>query len=104
MHDASSSRGSAAWPMVARGQQAERMRRIGIATCSAQSDHESPSSLAAFQDELRKLGWGERNSQVHIRWTAADVGLMERFAKDLVTLQPDLILMSSTAATAIVLR
>ena len=96
--------GAAAWPLVAWGQQTERMRRIGILTSSAQNDQEGESSLAAFQEELSNLGWGKRNSQIHIRWTAADVGLMERFAKELVTLQPDLILTSSTAATAAMLQ
>ena len=96
--------GAAAWPVVARAQQSGRMRRIGVLTSAAQNDQESQSSLAAFQAELRKLGWAERNTEIDIRWTAADVELMERFAKELVALQPDLILTSSTAATAAMLK
>jgi putative tryptophan/tyrosine transport system substrate-binding protein len=96
--------GAAAWPTVARAQQAEHVHRIGVITSSGPSDQEGQSAVAAFQEELRKLGWIERNSKIEIRWTAADVGLMERFAKELVTLQPDLILTSSTAATAAMLQ
>ena len=94
-----------AWPVAARAQQTERVRRIGVLTFSAESDQEGQSSIAAFREELRKLGWMEgRNSEIDIRWAAADVELMKRFAKELVTLQPDLILTSSTPATAAMLQ
>jgi putative tryptophan/tyrosine transport system substrate-binding protein len=96
---------AAAWPLAARAQQGERMRRIGVLTSSAESDQEGQSSVAAFREGLRKLGWMEgRNSEIDIRWAAADVELMKRFAKELVTLQPDLILTSSTPATAAMLQ
>jgi putative tryptophan/tyrosine transport system substrate-binding protein len=96
---------AAPWPLAARAQQTERVRRIGVLTFSAESDQEGQSSVAAFQEELRKLGWMEgRNSEIDIRWAAADVELMKRFAKELVTLQPDLILTSSTPATAAMLQ
>ena len=94
---------AAAWPVAARGQQLDRMRRIGVLMFSAENDQEGRSSVTAFQEELRNFGW-MRNSEIDIRWTAADVESMERFAKELVTLQPDLILTSSTAATAVVLQ
>jgi putative ABC transport system substrate-binding protein len=90
-----------AWSAAAHAQQTERVRRIGVLTFSAESDQEGRSSVAAFREELRKLGWMEgRNCEINIRWAAADVELMKRFAKELVTLQPDLILVSSTPATA----
>jgi putative ABC transport system substrate-binding protein len=96
---------AAAWPLAARAQQTERVRRIGVLTFSAEGDEEGQSSVAAFREELRKLGWIEgRNSEIDIRWAAADVELMKAFAKELVTLQPDLILTSSTAATAAMLQ
>jgi len=96
---------AAAWPLVARGQQTERVRRIGVLTFSAESDQEGQSSVAAFREELRKLGWIEgRNCEIEIRWAAADIELMKRFAKELVTLQPDLILTSFTPATAAMLQ
>ena len=94
-----------AWSVAARAQQSERVRRIGVLTFSAESDPEGQSSIAAFREELRKLGWMEgRNSEIDIRWAAADVELMKRFAKELVTLQPDLILTSSTPAAAAMLQ
>jgi putative tryptophan/tyrosine transport system substrate-binding protein len=61
---------------VAAAQQTERVRRIGVLTFSAESDQEGQSSVAAFREELRKLGWMEgRNSEIDIRWAAADVPL-----------------------------
>jgi putative ABC transport system substrate-binding protein len=96
---------AATWPLAARAQQTERVRRIGVLMASAESDQEGQSSVAAFREELAKLGWVEgRNSQIEIRWAAADVEVMKRFAKELVTLQPDLILTSSTPATAAMLQ
>jgi len=96
---------SVAWPLATHAQQTERVRRIGVLTFSAESDQEGQSSVAAFREGLRKLGWMEgRNSEIDIRWAAADVELMKRFAKELVTLQPDLILTSSTPATAAMLQ
>jgi putative tryptophan/tyrosine transport system substrate-binding protein len=94
-----------AWSVAAHAQQTERVRRIGVLMFSAESDQEGQSLVAAFQEELRKLGWTEgRNSEIDIRWAAADVGLMKRFAKELVALQPDLVLTSSTPATAAMLQ
>lgn len=94
-----------AWSVAAHAQQTERVRRIGVLTFSVESDQEGQSSVAAFREELRKLGWTEgRNLEIDIRWAAADVELMKRFAKELVALQPDLILTSSTPAAAAMLQ
>jgi putative tryptophan/tyrosine transport system substrate-binding protein len=96
---------TAAWSLGAHAQQAERVRRIGVLTFSAESDPEGQSSVAALREELRKLGWTEgRNCAIEIRWAAADIELMKRFAKEIVALQPDLILTSSTPAAAIMLQ
>jgi putative ABC transport system substrate-binding protein len=71
----------------------------------AESDSEAQSWLAAFREELRKLGWTEgRNIEMEIRWPAGDVESMKRFAKELVALQPDLIVTGSTPATAAMLQ
>jgi putative ABC transport system substrate-binding protein len=95
---------AAAWPLVAQAQQADRMRRIGILTALDESDKEAQSWVAAFREELRKLGWTEgRNIEIEIRWARADVESMRRFA-ELVALQPDFILTSSTPATAAMLQ
>jgi putative ABC transport system substrate-binding protein len=94
-----------AWTVAAHAQQTGRVRRIGILTSSAENDPEGQSSIAAFREELRKLGWTEgRNIAIDIRWAAADVEAMKRFAEELAALQPDLILTSSTAAAAAMLQ
>jgi putative ABC transport system substrate-binding protein len=94
-----------ALPVAARAQQAGPEKTIGVLMGGAESDQEGQSSVAAFREELRKLGWMEgRNSQINIRWAAADVELMKRFAKEIVALQPDVILTSSTPAAAAMLR
>jgi putative ABC transport system substrate-binding protein len=68
-------------------------------------DHDAQSWVAAFQEELGKLGWADgHNIEIDIRWAAADVASMKRFAKELVALQPDLILTESTPAAAATLE
>src|ERR1700684_3651198 len=96
---------TAAWSVAAHAQQTERVGRVGVRPSSAESDQEGQSAVAAFREELRKLGWIEgRNCEIDIRWAAADVELMKRFAKELAALQPDLILTSSTPAAAAMLQ
>ena len=66
-----------------------------------ESYHQAQSWVAALRDELQKLGWTEgRNIAIDTRWAAADVESMKRFAKELVALQPDLMVTGSTPATA----
>src|SRR5260221_13466244 len=94
-----------AWPFAARAQQPDRVRRIGVLMAFAESDREAQSWVAAFREELSKLGWtGGRNIEIDTRWATADVESMQRFAKELVALQSDLILTSSTPATAAMLQ
>jgi putative tryptophan/tyrosine transport system substrate-binding protein len=91
--------------VATRAQQPERMRRIGVLMAFSESDDEAQSWVAAFREELRKLGWMEgRNIEIDTRWATADVESMQRFAKEFVALQPDLILTSSTPATATMLQ
>ena len=93
------------WPLAARAQQPDRMRRIGVLMGFAESDREGQAFVAAFREGLQKLGWAEgRNIRIDYRWTALDKELMQRFAKELVALQPDLILTQSTPATAVLLQ
>ena len=95
--------GTAAWPMAARAQKASR--HIGVLMGNAESDDEAKAGVAAFRDELRKAGWTERrNVDIETRWAAMNVELMRRLAKDLVGLQPDLILTSSTPAAGAMLQ
>jgi putative tryptophan/tyrosine transport system substrate-binding protein len=94
-----------ALPIAARAQQPDRMRRIGVLMGFAESDREGQAFVAAFREGLQKLGWAEgRNIRIDYRWTALDKELMQRFAKELVALQPDLILTQSTPATAELLQ
>jgi putative tryptophan/tyrosine transport system substrate-binding protein len=96
---------AASSPISAGAQQPDRMRRIGVLMGFAESDREGQAFVAAFRDELQKLGWAEgRNIQIDYRWTALDKELIQRFAKELVALQPDLILTQSTPATAELLK
>src|SRR5262245_31912829 len=92
----------ATWPLAARAQQAERMRRMGVLMGFAESDREGQAFVAAFREGLQKLGG--RNIRIDYRWTALDKQLILQFAKELVALQPDLILTQSTPATAELLR
>jgi len=96
---------AAAWPLIAVAQQSDRMRRIGVLMGFAESDPEGQALVAAFREGLQQLGWTEgRNVRIDYRWTALDKELMQRFAKDLVALQPDVILTQSTPATAVLLQ
>jgi putative tryptophan/tyrosine transport system substrate-binding protein len=91
----------AAWPPAARAQQAERMRRIGVLMAYAESDPVGQSEVAAFRDALAKVGWTEgRNLQIELRWSGGDADRIRTFAKELVDLQPDVILSASTQVTS----
>src|SRR6266567_2124766 len=94
-----------AWPLAARGQQAERMRRLGVLMSYAKSDTEGQARMAAFREQFQKLGWTEgRTIQIDIRWQTPDAESLHRFAKELVTLQPDVILSENTPSTAALLQ
>jgi putative tryptophan/tyrosine transport system substrate-binding protein len=96
---------AAAKPLAAGAQQLDRVRRIRLLMGLAESDPEAQSSVGAFREELRKLGWTEgRNVEIDIRWATGDVESMERFAKEFVALQPDLIVTVTTPATAAILK
>jgi putative ABC transport system substrate-binding protein len=95
---------AAAWPLAARAQQSERMRRIGVLMAASETDPEYAADLAAFEEELGKLGWIEgRSIRIERRW-APDVELMQRHAKELVALEPDLIVSQNTPTTASLLQ
>jgi putative tryptophan/tyrosine transport system substrate-binding protein len=94
-----------AWPLAARAQQPERMRRIGVLIGLAESDPEAQAWAAAFREGLQKLGWAEgRNIRIDTRWASSDMEAMQRYAKELVALQPDLILSTNTPTTASLLQ
>src|SRR5262245_5820187 len=90
---------AALWPLVARAQQPERMRRIGVLMNLAAADPESTARVTAFAQGLQELGWTiGRNVQIDTRWAAADADLFRRYAAELVALAPDVILASGSPA------
>jgi putative ABC transport system substrate-binding protein len=96
---------SVVWPLAARAQQGERIRRIGVLMGFAESDRDGRAFVAAFREGLQKLGWVEgRNIRIDTRWAAGDTELMQQFAKELVALQPDLILSHLTPTTIALLH
>jgi putative ABC transport system substrate-binding protein len=97
---------AAAWPLAARAQQPDRVRRIGVLMGFDESDSEGQAFIAAFRDGLQKLGWSEGdNTQIDARWAApTDADLMQRFADELVALAPDVILASTTPTTTALLQ
>src|SRR5262245_19189737 len=96
---------AAYWPLAVRAQQADEVRRIGVVVNVAADDPEAQASLAAFKQTLQQLGWSEgRNLQIDFRGAAGDPERMQAFAKELVALQPHVILTRSTPVTAALLR
>jgi putative ABC transport system substrate-binding protein len=93
-----------AWPIAAHAQQGERVRRIGALMSFAESA-EAQARIAAFRDGLQMLGWTEgRNIRIDTRWAKADVESIQRFAKELVALQPELVLSAATPTTAALMQ
>jgi ABC-type uncharacterized transport system substrate-binding protein len=91
--------GAAAWPLAARAQQAERMRRIGVLMNVAADDPEGQARIAAFHQGLQERGWTlGRNARIDARWGAVDADSSRRYAAELVGLAPDVILGSAAAA------
>src|ERR1700692_1417287 len=96
---------AAAWPLAARAQQAQRMRRIGVLIGFAETDLDVKSWFAAFRDALAKLGWTEGNNlRIELRWAGDDPDKMKTFAKELVDLRPDAIFSVTTPVTGAFVR
>jgi putative tryptophan/tyrosine transport system substrate-binding protein len=90
----------AAWPLAARAQQSERTRRIGVLIAFSEDDQEGKARLAAFRQGLEKRGWSEgRDVRIDARFAPAGTQA-QVLAKELVALQPDVILAHSTPVTA----
>ena len=95
--------GAAAWPLPARAQQAERVRRIGMLLGFSDTDPESPLRIETFRQTLERLGWKEgRNVHIDYRWAGADPKRLELHAKDLIRAMPDVVVAESTPAAAAV--
>jgi putative tryptophan/tyrosine transport system substrate-binding protein len=84
---------AAAWPLAARAQQGERMRRVGVLSSLTADDPEGQARLAAFLQGLQQLGWSDgRNVRIDTRWAAGEADHIDRYAGELAALAPDIIL------------
>src|SRR6516165_10500581 len=96
--------GAVVWPLAVCAQQAERMRRIGVLMAYPEGDPEGTASVDAFRQELAKLGW-THNIQIEVRWVSpGDRQSRDRYASELVALQPDLLISHSTPNAAALLE
>jgi putative tryptophan/tyrosine transport system substrate-binding protein len=85
--------GATAWPLGARAQQQERVRRIGVLMSMVESDPRGMELITAFAQGLAELGWTVgRNVRIEYRWGAGDLDRFHRYAVDLVALSPDVVL------------
>ena len=89
------------WPLTAPAQQPDRIRRIGVMVGYAEDDPEAQTRLAAFKQGLLTLGWNEgRNLKMDVRWASGDADRAATFARELVALQPEVIMSNTTPVTA----
>jgi putative ABC transport system substrate-binding protein len=90
-----------AWPRVARAEQADRMRRVGVLEARTADDREAQARLAAFLQGLQELGWTDgRNVRIDYRWAAADADRSRTYAAELVAVAPDVILAAGSLSVA----
>jgi putative tryptophan/tyrosine transport system substrate-binding protein len=90
-----------AWPLAARAQQGERVRRIGVLMPRAAADPEATEDIGAFAQELAELGWTiGRNVRIEYRYAAGDPEMFRKYAKEMVALAPDVVLASGTPSVA----
>jgi putative ABC transport system substrate-binding protein len=96
---------AAAWPLAARAQQGDRVRRIGVLIPYDENDPEQKRRLSAFTQALADLGWTDgRNVRMDVRWGGGDTNRIRALAQELVGLQPDVIVTNTALATAAVQR
>src|SRR5262249_4014287 len=97
--------GAAVWPLAARAQQGERVRRIGVLTPFAPDDPAEQTYVRAFERALAQLDWiDSRNVRIDIRWGAGDPERIRRYAAELVALAPGAILAVASATTGPLLQ
>ena len=98
--------GAVTWPLAARAQQPDQVRRIGVLMSVPENDPEAQAWLGTFSEGLQQLGWtAGRNIRLDYRWAAPfDAESRQRVGKELVALQPDLILTQNTVSTASILQ
>jgi putative ABC transport system substrate-binding protein len=94
-----------AWPLAARAQQRDRVRRVGVLQTQSADDAERQTSVAAFRQQLQRLGWIEgRNIQFDVRWSAGSAADTRKHAEELVALAPDAVFTSGAAPVALLLQ
>jgi putative tryptophan/tyrosine transport system substrate-binding protein len=92
--------GAAAWPVATWAQQREPLRRVGVLAAYSETDAEGQARIRASLKSLTDLGWVEgHNIRLDVRWAGADVAQQRRYARELVALAPDVILVNGTTAT-----
>ena len=96
---------AAVWPLAARAQQRERMRRVGVLMNLTPDDVEGQARLAAFLQGLQQAGWAVgHNVRIDTRWGAGDPDRYRQYVAELLALAPDVILANSSAALASLLQ
>ena len=96
---------SVAWPLAARAQQGERMRRVGVLMNIAADDADAPVRVAAFAQGLQEQGWTiGRNLRIEYRWTAGEADRIRRYAEEISAFSPDVIIAAGGAHAAAVQR
>jgi putative tryptophan/tyrosine transport system substrate-binding protein len=94
----------AAWPLAARAQQADRIRRIGVLVPQDQDSPVAQARVGALLQELRQLGWTGRNARIDIHWAGTDAENIRKHAAELATLAPDVILANGSVVVAPLLQ
>src|SRR6266545_4272580 len=90
----------AAWPLAARAQQGERMRRVGVLMGTDESDPDQKALVSALGHALAALGWRDgRNGGIDYRWASGDTGRLREQAAELARLAPDVVVAQGTAPT-----
>src|SRR5262245_40077806 len=90
---------AAAWPLAARAQQGERMRRIAVLESLAADDAEARPRRAAFEQRLDELGWTVgRRVRIDQRWAAGDTDNIRKYAAELIALSPEVVVASTSVA------
>src|SRR5262249_61928070 len=96
---------AATWPLVARAQQGEKIRRIDILMPYAANDLEGQTMIAGFLQGLQQLGWSDgRNVRIDTRWVAGDAERVRRYAAESIALAPDIILAAGAVTVAPLLQ
>src|SRR3954453_3310312 len=97
--------GAATWPLAARAQQGERVRRIGVLLPAAASEPEDQTRLIAFVQGLAQLGWiVGQNVRIDTRWATTSAGEIRRHAAELIALAPDVILVHGASTVGPLLQ